>query len=64
MTQRARSPGARGGLTYPKRPKWLPGEDRFVFLRNGPLPSAAAPTSLPSERNRLPLPSEGGGLGG
>ena len=60
----ARSPRARGGLTYPKHPKWPPGEDRFVFLRNGPLPGAVVTATLSSRRNRLPLPSEGRGLGG
>src|SRR4051794_37665756 len=38
----ARSPGARGALTYPKPAKEPSGEDRFVFLRNGPLPGSLA----------------------
>src|SRR4051812_6179027 len=40
---RARSPGVRGALTYPKPAKEPPGEDRFVFLRTGPLPGAVSP---------------------
>ena len=43
----ARSPRARGSLTFPKRPKRPPGEDRFVFLRNGPLPGAATTAIAP-----------------
>src|SRR4051812_32895704 len=61
----ARSPRARGSLTYPKRPKWPLGEDRFVFLRNGPLPAPHPPPAPLASATGSPFPSMGGrGLGG